>query len=93
MKDSLINSLSAIIESLQKTGKQETANFFITAKEGVSSECNGNIDALMEILSRLETSGAMTQYANFTAHEEELWGNVYEAAKRWKSHLVESSAG
>ena len=87
MKQTLIDTLDAMTEELQRSGKSETASFFAKAKEKVSSECNGNQGELKEVLTGLETSGAMTQYANFSAHEEALWEKVYEAAKNWHESL------
>jgi hypothetical protein len=88
MKQSLINALSAIIQALRESGKLETAQFFATAREIAHSEGAGDKNRLIESLTRLETSGSMTQYANFTHHEEKLWEDVYESAKSWKSFLI-----
>lgn len=80
MKQQLIEALQALAGELRKNGKQQTADFFIKAGADISSERDENKESLLELFKRLQTSGAMVQYADFTAKEEKLWNRVHDLA-------------
>jgi hypothetical protein len=85
MKNQLENLLTELATELQVSGKPETANFFLLIKEDISN-ANGIID-LQKILDQLMSSGAITQYADFSFKQESLFNKIYEAAKMYKESL------
>jgi hypothetical protein len=85
MKNQLENLLVELATDLQKSGKKDTAQFFLTTKDNLS---NGkNITDLKEILEQLMRSGAITQYGDFSFKQEALFDKIYEAAKVYKESL------
>lgn len=87
LKSRLVKTLEALSAVLEKSGKKDTAKFFHTTSESVESDCNGDQRELLELLKRLKSSGAITQYANFSALEEQLWDEVYNSASEYVKQL------
>lgn len=78
-REKLIDCLRNLELELRKSGKNETANFFEKAATTVGNESDSDI--LREFLRQLCSSRAMTQYANFSIAEEQLFDQCYEEAK------------
>jgi hypothetical protein len=85
MRNQLENLLVELATDLQASGKQETAQFFLTTKETILN--TKNITELNEILEQLMSSAAMTQYGDFSFKQEALFNKIYEAAKKYKESL------
>ncbi|HYH01935.1 MAG TPA: hypothetical protein VEC37_02445 [Bacillota bacterium] len=85
----MINQLESLLvelaTDLQKFGKQDTAKFFLTTKENILN--TKNITDLKGVLEQLMSSGAITQYADFSFKQEALFNKIYEAAKVYKESL------
>ena len=79
-KSTVTKSIENLEVELRKSGKSETANFFCKVRMTINVETDQN--ALREVLNQLCSSGAMTQYANFSYTEEVLFENVFEEAKK-----------
>ena len=79
-KSIVIEVIGNLEAELRKSGKNETADFFRKAIITITVETDQS--KLREILEQLCSSGAMTQYANFSYSEDVLFGKVYEEAKK-----------
>ena len=87
MKNLLLEALDQIGTELQNGGKIEPSMFFINARKKIASKPEISRSELVDLLSILETSGAITQYANFNCKEEFLWKRVCQAAHDWLAVL------
>lgn len=79
-KSPLINHLKILDLELRKSGKSETANYFEKSIFMISQETDKK--ELKKLLEQLCSSGAISQYANFTHNEEQLFDKCYEEGKQ-----------
>lgn len=70
-KVKLINSLAKLESELRKTGRDGTADFFEKSIVTIKLETDAN--KLKQILEQICSSGAMSQYVNFSYREDELF--------------------
>jgi len=78
MKDKtpLINLLKKLAHSLEEANKVDTAKFFFNKANEISSASS---DAeLKGICQELSSSGVLSQYANFSYREDELFDLIYQ---------------
>ena len=71
----LIDRLDRLIHNL-KNSNNSTSGFFANLKSDLILE-----ETRLDAIERLRSSGAITQYANFTHEQESLLEKVWEAAK------------
>jgi hypothetical protein len=76
---SLIKDLKILVSELRNNGKNETADYFDNHASIIEKETESS--RLRESLQQLCGSAAITQYANFTYHEEAIFDKCYENAK------------
>lgn len=84
-KSKLTDSLIRIELELRNSKKNETADFFKKTVAMVSSETDKK--KLRTLLEQVCSSGAMTQYANFTYQEEQLFDECFDNAKELLSMI------
>lgn len=80
-KTKVIGAIERLESELRKSGKNETADFFKKAIGSIKDETDQS--KLQEFILRLCSSGAISQYANFTHFEDMLFDRVYEEAKKY----------
>ncbi|TKY81340.1 hypothetical protein R0L47_13035 [Pectobacterium polonicum] len=71
ISNELIVSLENLIVELNKSGKNETANFFVE-KLRLLTCLELSVDDKIKIIEELSRCRAMAQYANFTYYEESV---------------------
>lgn len=81
-KSRLINSMKTLEVELRKAGKIDTADFFKKSIVTINSELDPEV--LKQLLEQICASGAISQYANFSYREDELFDECFEEAK----HLI-----
>ncbi len=79
-KSKLTNALAKLESELRKSGKGDTANYFEKSIVTIASETDAN--KLKQLLDQICSSGAMSQYANFSFREDELFDDCFEEAKK-----------
>ncbi|MGD2173539.1 MAG: hypothetical protein PVF80_15605 [Gammaproteobacteria bacterium] len=70
-----IETLKLFISQLENSGKSETAQYYRNILEELGNEA-GSTDAL----DRVITSGSISQYANLTSDEDEIFEMLHEKA-------------
>jgi len=78
-KSEAIKAMQKLEKELRKSGKNETADFFKKAIDTVKGEAD--TEKLKQFLEQICSSGAMSQYANFSYTEDMLFDDVYNKAK------------
>jgi len=68
MKDALMSVLDEIVLSLQTSGKQDTAEYFLSIKDQILTVSDNK--KLKKIINQLMSSGSIIQYANFSSNSE-----------------------
>mgnify|MGYP003674236804 CR=1 FL=1 len=78
----LTTALEELVSDLDASGKQETAKSFRDIIVKLSEA--ESIDSCNESLEKLTNSGAISQYANFSYKQDELFDVVFDEAKKLK---------
>jgi hypothetical protein len=78
----LTTALEKLASDLEASGKLETAKSFRDIIVNLSEA--DNIDSCKESLERLTNSGAISQYANFSYKQDELFDVVFDEARKLK---------
>lgn len=78
-KSKLTNSLVKLEEELRNSRKVDTADFFEKYIVTITSETDAK--KLKQLLEQICSSGAMSQYANFSFREDELFDDCFKEAK------------
>ncbi|WP_282167148.1 hypothetical protein [Shewanella japonica] len=76
----LIDAIEKLENELRNSGKEATANFFLKAINTITNETNEN--KLKSFLEQLCSSASMSQYANFSFREDELFDKLFEEAQK-----------
>ncbi|MEC4729110.1 hypothetical protein HWQ46_26765 [Shewanella sp. D64] len=76
----LIDAIKKLENELRNSGKEATANFFLKAIDTIINETNNK--KLKIFLELLCSSGSVSQYANFSFHEDELFDKIFEEAQK-----------
>lgn len=79
MKNELISAIDEIISSLIESGKDETAQHFLSVKSKILTTKNNA--KLKVVLKRLVNSGSITQYANFNHRQDHIFERICDAAE------------
>ena len=72
----LIDALKKLANSLEDSNKVDTAKYFSNKAQLISSTSSDK--ELKDICRELSSSGAISQYANFSYKEDELFDLVYQ---------------
>ena len=78
----LMTALEKLASDLEASGKSETAKSFRDIIVNISEA--ENIDGCKESLEKLTNSGAISQYANFSYKQDELFDVVFDEARKLK---------
>ena len=81
----VVAALERLEAELRKSGKDETASFFRRAIVTIDNQSDEI--KLKEFLSQLCSSGAMSQYADFSYSEDVLFDKVYEESTKLLDQL------
>ena len=84
-KSKLTDSLVKLEVELRNSGKIDTADFFEKFVITITSETDAK--KLKQLLEQICSSGAMSQYANFSFAEDELFDDCFEEAKKLLSMI------
>ena len=84
-RNTLTTALEKLEAELSASGKADTAAFFQGTRLKIDNEANPK--KLKAHLQELCSSGSISQYANFSHHEDQLFDHCFEAAQSLLSTL------
>lgn len=76
----LVDSIMELESELRNSGKHKTADFFNSVQFDIESAENSI--QLKKVIEQYCSSGAITQYADFSFREEELFDKSFAEAQR-----------
>ncbi len=68
-----------LVIDLKKSGKQDTANFFMSINNKI--ENTNNREELKEIFNQLMSSASIIQYGDFSFKQEEIFNKIFTESR------------
>ena len=79
MFNKLKNLIMELVIDLKKSGKQDTANFFMSINNKI--ENTNNREELKEIFNQLMSSASIIQYGDFSFKQEEIFNKIFTESR------------
>ncbi len=81
----LLDLMDEMINSLHEAGKISTAEYFISVKKKILT--TNNNAKMKVVLKRLMSSGAMSQYANFSFKQDQIFDKISDLAENMYKNI------